>query len=66
MEQANHEQAKTGAFQPPTNPLPTGYVFHPPITPWRWNRPTQGWNPAALFDRLKAQRMSALQLARSA
>ena len=39
-----------------TNPLPTGCVLQPPITPMRWNRPTQGWNPAGPFDRLKAQR----------
>jgi hypothetical protein len=36
-----------------TNILPTGCVFQPPITPWRWNRPTQRWNAAGPFDRLK-------------
>ena len=67
MEPTGHEQARSGTFQRPTNPLPrvptpyqlgtnplpTPCVFQPPITPWRWNRPTQGWNPAVLFTPLQ-------------
>jgi hypothetical protein len=26
----------------PSNPLPTGCVFHPPIPPLRWNTPAVG------------------------
>ena len=52
---------ESGTFQRPTNPLtnwvPTPYqppvCSNPLITPWRWNRPTQGWNPAVLFTPLQ-------------